>query len=69
MEDYKLLLGFENGEKKIFDVSKYLEIGRFKELKDEQKFSAVKISFDSIEWENGLDLDPELLYRDSVKQG
>lgn len=37
MEDYKLLLGFENGEKKIFDVSKYLEICKFQELKDKME--------------------------------
>jgi len=27
----------------------------------------VKISFDSIEWENEADFDPEILYRKSLK--
>ena len=65
-ENYKLLLTFENKECKVFDVSNYLEIGRFQELKDKKLFESVKVSFDSIEWDNHLDLDPELLYEKSV---
>ena len=65
LDDYKLLLKFENKEEKIFDVSSYLGIGKFQELKDEKLFKTVRVSFDSIEWDNGLDLDPELLYQKS----
>jgi hypothetical protein len=62
LKDYKLLLKFENDEERIFDITPYLEIGKFQELKDEQLFKTVRVSFDTIEWDNGLDLDPELLY-------
>ena len=65
LDGYQLLLKFENGEEKIFDVSPYLEIGKFQELKDEKLFKTVRVSFDSVEWDNGLDLDPELLYQKS----
>ncbi len=65
IENYLLLLKFENNEEKLFDVKPYLDIGKFKELKDEKLFKSVKISFDSIEWDNCLDLDPELLYQES----
>jgi len=65
LNDYLLLLKFENEEEKLFDVKPYLEIGKFKELKDETLFNSVKICFDSIEWDNQLDLDPELLYQKS----
>ena len=65
LDGYQLLLKFENGEEKIFDVSPYLEIGKFQELKDEKLFKTVRVSFDSVEWNNGLDLDPELLYQKS----
>jgi len=66
LEDYKLLLTFENDEQKVFDVTPYLEVGKFSELKDDSLFKSVHISFDSIAWKNQLDLDPELLYRKSV---
>jgi hypothetical protein len=65
LKDYKLLLKFENDEERIFDITPYLEIGKFQELKDEQLFKTVRVSFDTIEWDNGLDLDPELLYEKS----
>jgi hypothetical protein len=68
LDDYKLLLAFENSEEKIFDVKPYLEIGKFKELKDVNLFNTVKVKFDSIEWDNMLDIDPELLYNKSVLQ-
>ncbi len=65
LEGYKLLIRFENNEERLFDVSPYLDIGRLSELKDVSMFNSVKVSFDSIEWANHLDLDPELLYQRS----
>ena len=66
-DDYQLLLTFANDEVRLFDVSKYLEIGKFQELKEKTLFKSVIVHFDSIEWANKLDLDPELLYNNSVK--
>lgn len=65
MDNYKLILTFENNEKKLFDMIPYLELGVFKTLKDENLFKTVKVSFDTIEWSNGADIDPETLYEDS----
>ena len=62
IENYQILLTFENNEKKIFDMKPYLDKGIFSELKDEKKFRSVRVSFDSIEWCNQADLDPEFLY-------
>ena len=28
-------------------------------------FKKVRVAYDTVEWENGLDLDPEYLYRES----
>ncbi|MFV1975631.1 MAG: DUF2442 domain-containing protein [Candidatus Scalindua sp.] len=67
LDGYKLLLTFKNKEKRLFDVSPYLNIGKFSELKELSLFNTVKIKFDSIEWNNSLDLDPELLYQKSIK--
>lgn len=65
--DYQLILTFENGEKRQFDMNPYLNIGIFRELKDVSKFNSVKVSFDTIEWDNEADLDPEMLYNESKK--
>jgi hypothetical protein len=67
LDNYLLLLTFENGEKRQFDMKPYLELGIFKELKDLRLFRTVKTNFDSIEWDNEADLDPEVLYQNSIK--
>jgi hypothetical protein len=66
LENYQLRLKFKNGEEKIFDMTPYLETGIFKELKDESVFKTAKVSFDTVEWDNEADIDPETLYSDSV---
>ena len=66
-DDYKLILSFDNSEKRIFDITPFLSFGRFSELKDLALFKKVRVSFDTIEWDNGLDLDPEYLYNKSKK--
>jgi len=63
--NYQLILTFDNGEKRQFDMNPYLNIGIFSDLKNIDLFNTVKISFDSIEWNNGADLDPEMLYNES----
>jgi hypothetical protein len=65
--DYLLLLTFENGEKRQFDVKPYLHLGVFQELKDERLFQTVRKSFDTIEWDNEADFDPAFLYEKSQK--
>ena len=67
LDDYLLLLTFENGEKRQFDMKPYLDLGLFQELRDLRLFKTVRTSFDTIEWENKADLDPELLYQKSIR--
>ena len=65
-ENYNLILTFENGEKRIFDMKPYLETGIFRELKDPVLFNSVHLSFDTVEWSNQADFDPEVLFQDSI---
>ena len=61
-DEHRLIIGFDNGDRRIFDVTPLLPIGRFRELASRQAFMTVRVAFDTIEWDNGLDLDPEYLY-------
>ncbi len=63
-ENYFLIIEFEN-EKKRFDMKPYLELGIFRELKNIELFNTVHKKFDTIEWANEADLDPEFLYENS----
>ena len=66
-DNYLLILTFENVEKRQFDMKPYLDFGIFQELKDLKLFKTVKIKFDSIEWDNEADFDPEILYQKSLE--
>lgn len=65
LADHRLLLVFDNGERRIFDVAPWLTKGAFRELRDDESFRTVRVSFDTVEWANGCDLCPELLYAES----
>ena len=65
LPDYKLLLTFDSGEQRRFDMTPFLRHGIFAELVDTKLFNSVHVSFDTIEWSNGADLCPELLYEKS----
>ena len=58
--DYTLILVFDNGEQKVFDVKPYLDKGIFKELKNLNVFNTVRPFLGSIEWPGGQDLEEDL---------
>ena len=63
--DYQIELVFNNKKKGVVDLKDMLFNDHrkiFKELKDPNKFKKFKIEFDTLSWENGLDLAPEFLY-------
>jgi hypothetical protein len=65
LPDYRLVVCFDNGDKRVFDAAPLLQIGRFRELASQEAFEQVRVVFDTVEWSNGLDLDPEYLHEHS----
>ncbi len=61
-QDYTLLIDFDNGEHGILDMKPFLNFGIFRRLKDQSAFKRVRVAFDTIEWDSGIDLDPEFIY-------
>lgn len=61
-DDYVLSIVFDNGESGMLDMKRILDFGVFKRLKDPEAFKRVRVSFDTIEWDSGVDLDPEFVY-------
>jgi hypothetical protein len=61
-EDYVLSIVFDNGESGTLDMKQFLDFGVFKKLKNYDAFRRVRVSFDTIEWDVGIDLDPEFIY-------
>jgi hypothetical protein len=61
-EDYVLSIDFDNGERGTLDMKPFLNFGVFRRLKDRGAFERVRVAFDTIEWDAGIDLDPEFVY-------
>jgi hypothetical protein len=61
LEDYKLRVGLSNGRKGIFDVSKFVGSGVFRELKDREYFRRVFVNYGTVVWPHEQDIDPELI--------
>jgi hypothetical protein len=66
LTEFRLLITFENGQKRILNVEPYLDRGVFQELRETSLFNTVRVNFDTVEWANGADLCPETLYDESV---
>jgi len=64
-EDFSLSIVLDNGEKRSLDMKPYLNFGVFKKIRDYDKFKRVRVAFDTIEWDEGVDLDPEFIYAKS----
>lgn len=65
LPDYRLLIGFENGEARIFDLTPYLERGVFQRLKNPSVFKQARVVAGSVEWPGEIDLSYDTLYLES----
>ncbi len=59
---YKIALTFNDGVHKIVDFTHRLCGEVFEPLKDIEFFKKFRLSYYTIEWENGADFAPEYLY-------
>ncbi len=61
-KDFTLHVVFDNGEEGILNMKPYLDFGVFRKIGEYEQFKRVRIAFDTIEWEHGIDLDPEFVH-------
>lgn len=66
MEDYKLLIEYDDLEKRIFDVKPYISGSWYGKLSDTEFFRTVHVSGKTVEWADGQDIAPHELYDLSV---
>ena len=64
-KDFSLKIVLDTGEKRLLDMKPYLDFGVFKKIRDYERFKRVRVVFDTIEWDEGVDLDPEFIYANS----
>jgi len=66
MENYSLLVTFESGEKRIYDVKPLIKGDWFGELRQPTVFNSVAIINKLIQWPDGQDIGPDDLYYNSI---
>ncbi len=57
-----LLLVFENNEKRLFDMTPYLDKKPFIKLKNSPLFKKAKIEYGTVVWPGNIDIAPETLW-------
>ena len=63
LEGYHCRLIFEDGTQKVVDLEPYLRGPIFEAiLNDKEIFRQVRVVEGTIGWENGADIDPDVLY-------
>jgi hypothetical protein len=64
-EGYKIEIKFNEGTDGIIDFQNIIANDRreiVQELLDKDKFQTVRVEYDTLVWENGVDFAPEYLY-------
>jgi len=65
LEGFRVRLEFEDGMQKEIDLEPYLHGPIFEPIRrDIRVFRSVKVEEGTIVWENGADIDPDVLYYD-----
>ena len=66
LPNHTLRVRFINGELRDFDMSPLLSRKCYQALNNDILFQTAAVAFGTVQWANGLDIDPEWLYMDSV---
>jgi hypothetical protein len=64
--DYTLLIEFENGENRMFDMRPYLDKKPFIRIKEASIFAQASVDYGTVVWPGNIDIAPETLYDDSI---
>ena len=62
LPDCKLAVTFENGDRRLFDMTPYLDKGVFKCLKDAHLFQQAYVDLGTVCWPGNIDIAPETLH-------
>lgn len=64
--NHRLLLQFETGEQRLFDLTPFLNRGVFRALSNPVEFAKAQVVDGSVEWPGEIDLSFDTLYLRSV---
>ena len=63
LRGFKVLITFDNGTQREINLEPYLHGPVFQPIRtDPDRFRSVKVAGGTIAWDNGADIDPDVLY-------
>lgn len=66
LDDYKLLVLFSTGERRVFDVKPLIDLPIFAPIRNHSIFKTASVGFGTVVWFDGdIDISPESLYEKS----
>ena len=66
---FSLLVEFENGERRTFHMSDYMDQKPWDRLKSGNVFQGAFVENGTVAWPGNVDIDPETLYEHSLPLG
>ena len=66
LPDYGLLLTFNHGQQRRFDMRPYLAYPVFRPLENPAYFALARVDYGTVTWPGDIDIAPETLYARSV---
>jgi hypothetical protein len=66
-DDFELLLEYENGELRRFDMKPLLGMKPWNRIASRAMFALVRLEYGTAVWPGNIDVAPETLYFDSVR--
>lgn len=68
LANYKVRVEFEDKTQRELDLKPYLRGPIFESIRDDLSvFRSMKVQEGTITWDNGADIDPDVLYYDELK--
>lgn len=64
--DSTLLLQFENGERRVFDMKPLLARRPFDRIADPALFALASVNYGTVVWPGDIDVGPQTLYDQSI---
>lgn len=64
---HQLIISFEDGQVKQFDLKPYLHYPIYEDLQDESFCSKAVVKYGTVVWNEEIDFDPDRLFLESKK--